>query len=359
MKKIFCALLVVLLLAGLLAGCGGGSRQQYEIASSSAAAPYARPADMGMRAEMEMDMAMEAPMEENIVTGGSGFGGEGSAPVTQIAQDSRKIITTVNINMETKEFDAGVDSVTAIIEQFGGFVQNSYVEGKSLYDQRGVRTARFTLRVPADKLSDLLSAFGSTFNITSTDQSGDDITDSYYDTQAHLNSLKIQEEQLLRMLEQAAELQYLLEVQRELANVRYQIESLTSALSRMDSYVSMSTVNVHLQEVVEYEQLRNQPLSFGEEFAMTVRESMQMFADFCRGALLTLIMLLPYLLLLLVLLLFLLFLRRRSKRRRAKKLAKQQADFQLRTMMPHKLESAEQPPQSQEPEAQPPTDKKD
>lgn len=93
----------------------------------------------------------------------------------------------------------------------------------------------------------------------------DDITETYFDSQAHLTSLKIQEERLLAILEKAEKLEDVITLESALSDVRYQIESLTASLRRMDSQVAYSYLNISLQEVVEYQEIQEKPKTFGEK----------------------------------------------------------------------------------------------
>lgn len=53
----------------------------------------------------------------------------------------------------------------------------------------------------------------------------EDVTLEYVDTESHLKALKTEEETLLALLEKAEKLSDVFEIQEELTNVRYQIES--------------------------------------------------------------------------------------------------------------------------------------
>ena len=57
-----------------------------------------------------------------------------------------------------------------------------------------------------------------------------------------MESLSLQEERLLDILEKAEKLTDVLELEQELADVRYQIETLTTTLNRYDQLISYSTV---------------------------------------------------------------------------------------------------------------------
>ena len=147
----------------------------------------------------------------------------------------------------------------------GGYVESSYITGKSLSDYGNVtRSATFVLRVPAAGLDAYVEALSGSFNVLSRQESAEDITDSYYDSKARLDSLLVQEKRLLSMLEGADDLEYMLKLEDKLSEVRYQIESLYSTLQRYDKAVEMATVNVSLREVVEYQRITEPPKTFGE-----------------------------------------------------------------------------------------------
>jgi heme exporter protein D len=140
-----------------------------------------------------------------------------------------------------------------------------------------------------------VDSVGGTFHITSKQQSGEDITDSYHDNEARLNSLRIQEERLLAMLESAEELQYLIEVQRELSDVQYQIDSYTSSKLRMENQVAMSTVYLYLSEVVEYDPVEPAPITFGQRLQQAAEEAFASFVDFLQGLILSIVWMSPFL----------------------------------------------------------------
>lgn len=118
--------------------------------------------------------------------------------------------------------------------------------------------------MPSAKLDEVARSVGGFCNVLSQSESMDDITDSYYDAQAHLKSLQIQEERLLAILEKADKLEDIITLESALSDVRYQIESLTASLRRMDSQVTYSYLNISLREVVEYQEVQEKPRTFTE-----------------------------------------------------------------------------------------------
>ncbi len=191
----------------------------------------------------------------------------------------RKIVKTVTLTAETKAFDEATAHIRESVAALGGYIEASNIKGNSIYNQSGIvrRTASFTLRIPADKLDEYVADVKGRVNIVSQRENIDDITDSYFDVDARLNSLKIEEERLLEMLEESNDLEYLIRLNERLAEVRYDIESYTSTIRRYDNMVSYSTVNITLEEVIDYTVVTDTPKTFGERLGIAFTESWHNF----------------------------------------------------------------------------------
>ena len=89
-------------------------------------------------------------------------------------------------------------------------------------------------------------------NVVSNSTYMEDITGSYFDTQARLNALEQEEKRLLELLEKAETLDEIIQLEDRISNVRYEIESLTSQMKIYDKEVAYSTVSIFLEDVTEY-----------------------------------------------------------------------------------------------------------
>ena len=268
-KRTLLLILSVILILSVVA-CGSKS----ENGMSTSPQPYAEKYS-SYDYEMIEESAPQMAMMDTYDTGA--FLSKANTQIT----DTRKIIKNVDLTLETLEFDKAVDSIKADAVAQGGYIESSYVSGRSINDGYGYnqRYASFTIRVPANVLSNYVDSLSKTYNMLSINESSSDITDQYYDTESRLNSLLTQEERLLSMLEGATELQYMLEIERNLADVRYQIENYYSTLTRYDNQVSMSTVSIYLQEVVKYQEIVEQPKTFGERLSTAISGSWNNFVD--------------------------------------------------------------------------------
>ncbi len=246
MKKRYLGfLLTLVMLASLLSGCAGN-----EVASESAKADndssFSQNVDE-IGAESPGEFNADAPMSEPSETPGAW------APEQTAAQTERKIIRNAEFSMETLEYDKTVQGVQALADRFGGYIESSQTTGAGAADNYyRARWASFTLRIPAEELdafADSLAQYGS---VTDSRFYTDEVTDYYYDTEAHLKSLQLQEERLLDILSKADTLSDVATLENSLADVRYQIESLQGSLRRLDSLIALSTVSISVQEVYEY-----------------------------------------------------------------------------------------------------------
>ncbi len=254
-KSIFKSLLIItfLITALVLSSCGSDSENQEikldETAYTEGAAPEANTA-LGNNSE--------------------------SVAVDKTA----KIIRTIDIDGETKDFDIAVDAIKSRVAEFDGYVEKSELSGgQSLYsNSRSQKRALLVIRVPAEKLDKFLDETNELLNVTGSSESTKDITLDYYDVEARLNTLKTKRTALETMLEQAKSLDDMLLIQDNLYKVIADIEAYQSQLNQYDNKVNYSTVNLEIYEVAEYTVIEEP--SFWERTKTAFKESWQGFGKF-------------------------------------------------------------------------------
>ena len=144
MKKrygMWTAMLAVLLAAALLAaGCGGSGKD-------AGAETTAVTADTSSGSMMEMGAPEEAVAESEAVNGQIAS----SSGIDSVDTTAQKLIKTVNLTMQTREFDTLLENIQAKTAECGGYVEQSDISGLSYYNTNGYRYAWLTLRIPADR----------------------------------------------------------------------------------------------------------------------------------------------------------------------------------------------------------------
>ncbi|WP_129725016.1 DUF4349 domain-containing protein [Xylanivirga thermophila] len=226
----------------------------------------------------------------------AGFSGDrDTASSSQsVAQIDRKLIKYKYLTMETIEFDRTIDLIYAKVESMGGYVETSNVEGKSRFNERSNedRSAHFEIRVPSNKLEQFTNSLGDAGDIIRDETGSEDITGQYFDTEARLKSLQIQEERLLTILTKAEKLQDIIELERELSTVRYEIENLTGTLKKWDNLVDYSRVTLDVYQVKQLSPGNTN--TFYERVRRAFSRSVDSLIKFFQNIAIGMVVLLPY-----------------------------------------------------------------
>lgn len=312
------SLLLALLMTLSLCACGAGSKSASyeEYAMEAPAAAY-----------MSADMAAEDAGYGGFsaAEGANTAGDPGSdAPET----DPSKIIYSASATVETTDFDGSIAKLLALVEENKGWVEASSMSGANYRSiARGSsynRSASYTLRIPSDKFELLMGSLSQIGNVPYSHTYTENVTSQYYDTQARLTAYQTQETRLLEMMEKAETVSDVIAIEEKLTELRYQIESLQSALKNWDRQVSYSTISLDVMEVSEYTPEPQQ--SYGQELWQALTGAFRNLGQFFKDLLVFLVSAIPTILVLTAL--FFIFrplFRKLAARRREKKAQRQQA----------------------------------
>ena len=283
MRRWIQSMLALTTAAVLLAGCSSKSYVETAYAASSAAPAAAY--DMAMIPEadtggwngkesafgMSGEVVEEEMIAEKVMADSAESAMQTSAPA--VPQD-RKLIKYSTMVLQTKAFDEAVDQLTALVEQAGGYIEGQVIGGRDIRESyQSERSATLNARVPVEKLDEVIGSVGGICHVVSHQQRMEDVSDTYFDSQARLTSLTLQEERLLAILSKAEKLEDVVSLERSLSEVRYEIERLTASLRRMDSQVRFSYLSIELAEVIEYQQVQDTPKTFGEQLSQAISRS--------------------------------------------------------------------------------------
>lgn len=299
MSKMYRIVVSVIVVIILLSGCG--SKSSYETTDSmSSAVEYAT--EEAETASMESPSAapMEAGSADAITysesTDTMSNTNQKAATNSDLQQlaDNRKYIRTFDFQIETLVFDTATQSLEQLVDQYFGFFQSTEVTGRTINNNSGIsRQGIYTIRIPKEKVGDFLKGLVGIGNVLDSSSFVDDVTNQYMDLDARIKTLKVQEERLIAILEDADELQYILELERELSSVRYQIESYMSNFRDLDNRINYSTVNVRLYEVFEPTVIKAQPTTFMDKIRDGFTRSLNDAFEFIQNIIIFLITNIP------------------------------------------------------------------
>jgi hypothetical protein len=205
-------LLLLLLLSALAVGIASCSKYDASSAARPAAEPPAAPETAGD------DLRVEAAM--------------------------RKVIHDAELSLAVDRPTEARDEARAIAELHGGYVVSAATYG----DGEETERIQVVLKVRAGDLDRALAALRKLGNGTRSESiSSRDVTEEWVDLDARLRTHKKLEEQFLTILKEAKTVSDTLEVHRQLAATRSEIERLEGKRRLLDHQVALSTITLTIE----------------------------------------------------------------------------------------------------------------
>ena len=208
---------------------------------------------------------------------------------TSAAIQERKIISSVSLTISTEGFPDALEHIKNACTVKGGWVESISESG-----EEGNRRAWMTLRVPSDALDTFLQEVGGTGRVTDRNESAQDVTNTYYDTKARLESQQALLDRLHELVAMAETLDDILSLESQIADTQYQIDRLQESLIRTDRQVDYATVDISLREATPADQAADTELSFGQRVAAALKTSGEVFAGFIENAAIWLVSAIPF-----------------------------------------------------------------
>ncbi len=226
----------VLLLTLLLTSCSW--------ASPAPARDADTPMDAGKAASMVADEAtglMPAAAPPSPGAGQAGLPNVAADPVALPAM----IIRNGQARIEIDSLEVAMARVRALAGQVGGYIANSQLQA----GENQVRSATLEIRVPAGRFEDLVSGLSPIGKVEYVDVTAQDVGEEFTDITARVANARRLEQRLVELLAtRTGKLSDVLEIERELARVREEIERMEGRLRYLKAHVATSTLVVTIHE---------------------------------------------------------------------------------------------------------------
>ena len=248
----------------MLAGCGGSSSKESAAPMAEGAyydndaVAYADEADYDDASHKSYDYEEPEMVAEEASEYRNDNGDAGEAQVDESAiEDSanqkskRMLIKTVYMNVESEDVDAMMKQVERRVDALGGYIESMNVDNTK-YSNSERKTANITARVPVEKLDQFCDEVEGQSNVLSKSSNAEDVTLKYVDMQSRMDSLQIEYDRISELLKQADELENIIELEKRLTDIRYEMQSYGSQLKAMKNQATYSTINLSITQVIEY-----------------------------------------------------------------------------------------------------------
>ena len=260
----------------------------------------------------------EAPRDADVYTANYGdeMTEEEASPMAKTANSevTRKVIVSANYYLEATRFSDSCAALEALTEACAGYIEHMDVSGET----DSIGNGSYTLRIPTEKLGDFEKGLDKVGKVNNRVRNESDITDQYYDVASRIKAKEAQRDRLTALIDKAATLTELLQLESALADVETELDQLKGTQQHYDGKVAYATVTVELWQsgIVRS---GNQPYGsrLGEAFTDSFSTALEVIKDLG----IAIVWLLPLLLVVGVIVVIILLATRKS--RRAHKQARQ------------------------------------
>ena len=227
-----------------LVACGSEESAIYDMAAEESMAPASQSYDYAAHneaavADYELDTARSTATSVDITTTAN--------PIS--AAEQRKIIFNATVQLVVDEFEGVPKSVRNLANQHGGFIASSNIHGSEGEPRRG----DWTLRIPSQNFDTFLDGSKALGQVRSLNQDSQEVTAEFVDLEARARNLRAEEQRLHKHLDQSTRsLKDILEVEREIARVRGQIERIEGRLNVLKDLTALSTVTLSIEEIKDF-----------------------------------------------------------------------------------------------------------
>jgi hypothetical protein len=154
----------------------------------------------------------------------------------------RRLVKTGYVTMEVSNITESIAGIARVASDLGGYVVSSNESG-----DKDITYGQISIRVPSDRFDEALDRLGKlAVKVTNKSTNSQDVTEQYTDLQAQLRNLEATEAQYLEILKKAEKVEDILAVQRELSNVRGQIEQVKGRIQYLERTSDMALIDVSL-----------------------------------------------------------------------------------------------------------------
>jgi len=198
----------------------------------------------------QMDSSVR--MEESYYKG-AGFAETSSLRMDDSAsaptEGERKIRHTANVNLEIKKskYEETKSAVLTVPEQFKGFY-TSQSENKRTYKENDYKTYRLTFKVPVESFDMAIAAVKELADVKSLNVYADDLTTSYADAKAYLESYKKEKARIEQLLNKANKIPEIIQIEEKLMQLQRTIDRYQQQITNIDRQTDYSQISVVLEE---------------------------------------------------------------------------------------------------------------
>jgi hypothetical protein len=223
----------------ILAACGGGSL------------------DIPSNEVIDDDSIIEVP-----VTGQPApFASESN--LSEPAPVEKKIRKSGSISFQSQNLDKDYAQIKSLMPRY-----KAYIENENQSNDQYRRNYQLSIRVEGAYFDSLLNAISSlAWRVEFKTANIDDVTERYYDLKTRIENKKALEQRYRELLAKANDIKDVLEIEKNINEVRTDIEMMQGQFNYLSSQIQYSSLDVQFYEELPYALNPTQKKGFGNRIA--------------------------------------------------------------------------------------------
>jgi len=202
-----------------------------------------------------------------------------SSKTTEKEEVNKKVIKTGGIDFQSENISEDYNKIRNLLPEFKAYIEN---ENQSKSAQR--INYNLTIRVPSTIYDTLYSSISSlAFRLDNRYSNIEDVTERYYDLKTRIKNKKALEERYIQLLEKTSSIKDILEIEKNLNEVRTEVERLQGQFNYLSKQVNFSTINLSFYEILPYVYDSSQRKGFGARILSAMDNGWQGFLSFLVG----------------------------------------------------------------------------
>jgi len=290
--------LAVVSVVVLLLGCGSGSSGHSEYSSAPAA-----------------NQTFVAKQNALAAVQGEVNTAEAALPPLSV-NPARKIIYNARLELIVESLEAAEKNINRLATEHGGYLAKSDVRAPSHGEERyGV----WTLKIPVERFQPCMTNISGLGELKGSNVDSSDVTEQYYDLEAHVKNNRVEEEGLQKFLLEKSTtgtLDEILKIRKEIRAIRGEIDRQEGQLQRWsnDSSFATITLTIYEREVPVVAAVPVVP-KFVERIRQTFFESLEAMLGVFRELTIAVVAIVPWLPMILLVVVFLWMISPRPRKR--------------------------------------------
>lgn len=162
------------------------------------------------------------------------------------SEAEQKLIKESFLQFETQDLDKTYGKIIGFVKQNNGFIQND--NSNKTYSRI---SRNLTIRIPTNSFQKTIDSISNHVSFFDTKRiSSKDVTEEFIDLEARLKAKQTLEKRYLELLSKAKNVKEILEIERELSNIREEVEAKQGRLKYLQNRVSLSTLNIEFYKSI-------------------------------------------------------------------------------------------------------------